>query len=570
MIDPEILRRAQAWLDDPHYDEKTKTEVRELLKHPDQLTDAFFTDLSFGTGGLRGIMGVGSNRMNIYTVRKATQGLANYIRKNGSPLQGVAIGFDSRHHSHEFAQETAKVFAANGIKAFLMKELRPTPYVSFATRHLKAQAGVMITASHNPKEYNGYKVFWQDGGQVVPPHDTGIIAEVDAISSPSQIKLTDIHDPLIITLDSSLDEDYLRALSALQHFPGENHTSLKICYTSLHGTGITLMPQALHRWGFSAPHLVASQIVPDGDFPTVHFPNPEYPEALKAGTEDLVKTGGDILIVTDPDADRLGVVVRHHDKPVALTGNEQAAIAAYYICETLSMQKKLPPKGAIVTTIVTTELLKNISKAFQVKCFEVLTGFKYIGEKIHQWEQKSGGYNFLFGAEESYGYLIGTYARDKDAMVAGCLFAEIAYKMKEQGKTLVDLLYDIYQKFGVYREKQFSLTFEEGKKGLDSIRDLMEGLRQNPPTSLGGKTVVSTEDFLEETPENLPRSDVLLYRLQDQSKVIIRPSGTEPKLKVYLAVHTSEFESIEKGLDSCNRRLETLISALKKDLLKPH
>ena len=565
MTDPKILSRAQNWLDDPYYDQQTKAEVRELLKNPEELTDAFYTDLSFGTGGLRGIMGAGSNRINIYTIRTATQGLANYILKHGNPSKGVAIGFDSRHHSHEFAQETAKVFAANGIKAFLMKELRPTPYVSFATRHLKAQAGVMITASHNPKEYNGYKVYWQDGGQVVPPHDTGIISEVDAISSPAQIKLAKIDDPLIISVNSTLDEDYLRALSALQHFPGEDHRALKICYTSLHGTGITLMPEALRRWGFSPPHLVASQIVPDGNFPTVHFPNPEYPEALKDGTADLVQTGNDILIATDPDADRLGVVVRHHDKPVTLSGNEQAAIAAYFICETLKMQKKLPPKGAIVTTIVTTELLKKISEAYQVECFEVLTGFKYIGEKIHEWEQKTGSYQFLFGAEESYGYLMGTYARDKDAMVAGCLFAEIAMKMKEQGKTLVDLLYDIYQKFGVYREKQFSLTFEEGKKGLDSIHHLMEGLRKNPPASLAGQRIISTEDFLKGTPEDLPRSDVLLYRLEDQSKIIIRPSGTEPKLKVYLATQTAT-ESIEKGLEACNKQLETLITALKSDL----
>ncbi len=565
MTDPKILSRAQNWLDDPYYDQQTKAEVRELLKNPEELTDAFYTDLSFGTGGLRGIMGAGSNRINIYTIRKASQGLANYILKHGNPSQGVAVGFDSRHHSHEFAEETAKVFAANGIKAFLMKELRPTPYVSFATRHLKAQAGVMITASHNPKEYNGYKVFWQDGGQVVPPHDTGIISEVDAISSPAQIKLAKIDDPLIISVNSTLDEDYLRALSALQHFPGENHSALKICYTSLHGTGITLMPEALRRWGFSPPHLVATQVVPDGNFPTVHFPNPEYPEALKDGTDDLVQTGNDILIATDPDADRLGVVVRHQDKPVVLSGNEQAAIAAYFICETLKMQKKLPPKGAIVTTIVTTELLKKISEAYQVKCFEVLTGFKYIGEKIHEWEQKPGSYQFLFGAEESYGYLMGTYARDKDAMIAGCLFAEIALKMKEQGKTLVDLLHDIYRKFGVYREKQFSLTFEEGKKGLDSIHNLMERLRTKPPASLAGQKVISTEDFLKGTPENLPRSNVLLYRLEDKSKIIIRPSGTEPKLKVYLATQTST-ESIEKGLEACNTQLETLIAALKSDL----
>lgn len=557
-MDPQILKRAHAWLEDPSYDEKTKAEVRELLKHPDQLTDAFFTDLSFGTGGLRGIMGAGSNRINIYTIRKASQGLANYILKKGNASSGVVIGFDSRHHSAEFAREAAKVFAGNGIKVFLLKELRPTPYVSFATRYLKAQAGIMITASHNPKEYNGYKVFWQDGGQVVPPHDTGIIAEVDAVSA---IKLADLTDPLIL-----IDEAYLEALSSLQHFPGENHTSLKISYSSLHGTGITLMPEALRRWGFSAPHLVASQAVPDGDFPTVHFPNPEYPEALKAGIEDLVKNGSDILIATDPDADRLGVVASHQGKPVTLTGNEQAALAAYFICDTLTKQKKMPPKGAIVTTIVTTELLKHIAKAFNVACFEVLTGFKYIGEKIHQWEQKPGGYQFLFGAEESYGYLMGTYARDKDAMIAGCLFAEISVKLKEQGKTLIDLLHEIYTKFGVFREKQFSLTFEEGKKGLDSIQRLMEGLRKNPPSTLGGQKVIKSEDYLKETSENLPRSDVLLYRLEDQTKIIIRPSGTEPKLKVYLSNHTTQFQSIQEGLDSSNHRLDILIGALKKEL----
>ncbi len=563
-MNSEIVKRAHQWLEDPAYDEKTKAEVRELLNHPDQLTDAFFTDLSFGTGGLRGIMGAGSNRMNIYTVRKATQGLANYIRKKGNPSLGVVIGFDSRHNSAQFAQEAATVFAAGGIKVYLIPELRPTPYVSFSTRHLKAQAGVMITASHNPKEYNGYKVFWQDGGQVVPPHDTGIIAEVDAIISPAEVKLAKLTDPLIVKTDKSLDEAYLKALSALQHFPGEDHRALKICYTSLHGTGITLMPEALHRWGFSAPHLVASQVVPDGDFPTVHFPNPEYPEALKAGIADLVRTGNDILLASDPDADRLGCAVRHLGKPITLSGNEQAAIAAYFICETLTKQKKMPPKGAIVTTIVTTELLKHIAKAYTIACIEVLTGFKYIGEKIHEWE-KPGGYQFLFGAEESYGYLIGTYARDKDAMAAGCLFAEIAVRMKEQGKTLVDLLHEVYQKFGVFREKQMSLTFEEGKKGLDSIHRLMERLRKNPPAALAGEKVISIEDFLKGTPENLPRSDVLLYRLEDQSKIIIRPSGTEPKLKVYLAT-TSKSPSIEKGLSDCDQCIDLLLSALKKEL----
>jgi phosphomannomutase len=556
-------QRAQAWLDDPAYDEKTKAAVRELLKHPEKLTDAFFTDLSFGTGGLRGIMGVGTNRMNIYTIRKTTQGLANYIKKNGTPSKGVIIGFDSRHHSVEFAQETAKVLAGNGIKVYLLPELRPTPFVSFSVRHLKTQAGVMITASHNPKEYNGYKVYWQDGGQVVPPHDTGIITQVDAISSQGEVKLSSLNDPLITTPDKSLDEAYLKAIAALQFFPKENHHSLKISYTSLHGTGITLMIDALERWGFSPPHLVASQIVPDGNFPTVHFPNPEYPEALKAGIEDLVFAGSDMLLATDPDADRLGVVVQHHGKPVTITGNELAAIGAYFVCDSLSNQKKLPPNGAIVTTIVTTELLKSIAAAYKVACFEVLTGFKYIGEKIHEWELKPT-HQFLFGAEESYGYLIGTHARDKDGIAAGCLFAEVAFRMKEHGKTLVDLLHEIYTKFGIFREKQFSLTFEEGKKGLDAIHKLMNNLRQSTPTMMAGKKVVAMEDLLKAS--HLPKSDVLIFRLEDESKVIIRPSGTEPKLKVYLATKTTGFSSVQDGIADCDSRLDQLIFSLKKEL----
>lgn len=563
-MDPKILARAQAWLDNPYYDDATKTEIRSLLKNPDQLTDAFYTDLSFGTGGLRGVMGVGSNRMNIYTIRKATQGLANYILKNGNPSRGVVVGFDSRLHSEEFAKETAKVLAGNGIRVFLFPELRPTPLVSFGVRHLNAQAGVMITASHNPKEYNGYKVYWDDGAQIVPPHDTGIIAEVEKVSFPAQIHLAKIPHQLISLIDKSLDEAYLQAISLLQHFPG-SRSSLKISYSSLHGTGITLMPKALQQWGFSSPHLVASQCTPDGNFPTVHFPNPEYPEALQAGISDLRDAGSDIFIATDPDADRIGVVVQHQGKPVTLTGNEQAAIGAYFICQTLADQKKLPLRGAIVTTIVTTELLKKIAQAFGVTCVEVLTGFKYIGEKIHEWEQKADGLQFLFGAEESYGYLVGTHARDKDAIVSGCLFAEIAGHLQSQGKTLIDLLQEIYQRFGIYREQQLSLSFEEGKKGIDRIRALIAQLRTNPPQSLGGQAVTTFEDLLKGT-SSLPASDVLIFRLADQSKVIIRPSGTEPKLKIYLAAHIPTFQSIQQGLNLCNQRLTTLQTALKDQL----
>lgn len=494
-----VEERAKEWLTDPYYDETTKAEVRKLLQNPQQLTDAFFTDLSFGTGGLRGIMGVGTNRINIYTIRKATQGLANYIQKKGRPEKGVVIGFDSRHHSSEFAKEAARVLKGNGIKVFFIPELRPTPYISFACRHLKAQAAIMITASHNPKEYNGYKVFWQDGGQVVPPHDSGIIAEVEAIASPGQIHLGDFTPPL---LDDALDRAYLDAVANLSLFPPEDRSSLKISYTSLHGTGITLMPRALQAWGFSSLHLVASQVVPDGNFPTVHFPNPEYPEALKAGIHDLLQFNSDLLIATDPDADRIGVVCRHRSDAIPLSGNEQAALAAYFICDTLARQHKLPPQGALITTLVTTELLKKIAAAYNVACIEVLTGFKYIGEKIHAWEQ-SHDYIFLFGAEESYGYLIGTAARDKDGIVSGCLFAEIAYKLQQRGKTLIDLLHEIYERFGIFREKQFSLNFDEGKKGLDAIQSLMHHLRAHFPQTIANLKVVATQDFLK-AGQNLP------------------------------------------------------------------
>jgi phosphomannomutase len=551
--------RAEAWLKDPNIDEKTKAEVRKLLDHPQELTDAFFTDLAFGTGGLRGVMGAGTNRMNIYTVRKATQGLANYIQKKGRPEKGVVIGFDSRHHSFEFAREAARVLTGNGIKVFFISELRPTPYVSFACRHFNAEAAIMITASHNPKEYNGYKVYWQDGGQIVPPHDSGIIAEVEKATS---IHLADFTPP---PFDHSLDTAYLDAIAKLQFFPHEKNKNLTISYTSLHGTGITLMPKALQLWGFSPPHLVASQVVPDGDFPTVHFPNPEYPEALKVGTQDLLDNHSDLLIATDPDADRIGLVCLHHNKPRALSGNEQAAIAAYFICDTLTQQKKLPPRGAIVTTIVTTELLKKIAAAYNIGCIEVLTGFKYIGQKIHEWET-SHEHNFLFGAEESFGYLIGTAARDKDAIVSGCLFAEIAFQMKQKNFTLIDLLYTIYAQFGLFRERQFSLSFDEGKKGLDAIHTLMHHLRSSPPAHIANLKVTTVQDFLKPG-QNLPLADVLLLRLEDQSKVIIRPSGTEPKLKIYLSTEAPCSSDVEKGLGLLDKKLESVLDALKEELV---
>lgn len=547
------LEKAQKWLDDPSFDTATKEEVKRLMGKPDELTDAFFADLSFGTGGLRGIMGVGTNRMNIYTVRKATQGLANYICKQGRPEKGVVIGFDSRLHSNEFAKEAARVFMGSGIKVYFISQLRPTPYVSFACRYFNAQAAIMITASHNPKEYNGYKVYWQDGGQIVPPHDKGIIAEVGKVTD---VKLGEFTPP---PMDTALDDAYLKAIAGLQFFPHEKK-DLKISYTSLHGTGITVMPKALEMWGFSMPHLVEGQALPDGNFPTVHFPNPEYPEAMKRGTEDLLQNGSDLLIATDPDADRIGLVCLHDKKAVPLTGNEQAAIATHFICETLSKQKKLPKNGAVVTTIVTTELLKKICAAYNVACIEVLTGFKYIGQKIFEWES-SFEHTFLFGAEESFGYLMGTHARDKDAIVSGCLFAQIANQLKTKGKTLIDDLHAIYRRFGLFREKQHSLSFEEAKKGHETIARLMKALREKPPQQVAGLKVTAIADY-SKPGQNLPLSDVLLLRLEDRSKIIIRPSGTEPKLKIYLSTEGV----FEEGIDLCDQKLEKLLAAVTEAL----
>lgn len=579
-ITPEVQKRIDYWLNGP-FDEKTKAEVRALKeKDPQGLVDAFFSDLSFGTGGMRGIMGAGTNRMNIYTIRLATQGLANYLRKQNTQNQlSVLIGFDSRHHSQEFAREAARVLAGSGIHVYLLDELRPTPYISFACRFKKASAAINITASHNPKEYNGYKVYWSDGAQVVAPHDEGIVKEADALKDLASVHLAALNDPLIETVATTpLDKEYIRAIAPLQHFPEENKkngASLKITYTPLHGTGITIVPNALKDWGFTTIHLVNEQIIPDGDFPTVKFPNPEYQETLKLGLEHLERTGSDLLIATDPDADRIGAVIRKQGKTVLFNGNEMASICVDYLCEVLPKLKKMPAKGAFVTTIVTTQLLKKIATMNHQACFEVLTGFKYIGEKIHLWETAKDGYQFIFGAEESYGYLLGTHSRDKDAIISSCLIAEIALYDKLQGKTLLDRLHQIYRKYGVFREKQMSLNFNPGKEGMDQMAEVMKRLRSKPPQTIAGHQVTCIEDYEKRTRVNLmhsttekldlPQSDVLLFWLDDQSRLVIRPSGTEPKIKIYGCVTSEHFRTIESGIAECDQRLDLLLNALKKD-----
>ena len=518
-------------------------------------------------------MGPGTDRLNVYTVRMATQGLANYllsVKKGGS----VIIGYDSRNNSRLFAENTAQVLAANGIRALLFKDIRPVPFVSFGKRFKKCDAGVMITASHNAAAYNGYKVYWSDGAQVVAPHDEGIIEEVRKVEI-QDVKMAPLTHALVETVDESFDNDYLAAINPLKFFPDEGKETLKITYSSLHGTGIKVVPKALASWGYSNINFVEKQIVVDGNFPTVAVPNPEFKETLALGMEQLEKTGSDILIETDPDADRIAVVPRHQGKSIILNGNEIASICVEFLCTHL----KEEAKGAFITTIVSTDLIATIAKAHSKTCFEVLTGFKYIGEMIHKWETSNDGYHFIFGAEESYGFLLGTHARDKDAVVTSCLMSEIAFMAKKDGKTLIDLLHEIYRRYGVFREKQLSLNFKPGMEGSEQIKNIMANLRKNLPKTFCGKEVLVIEDYLSGTRHllkdnkkeklTLPKSDVLLFRLSDKTKLIIRPSGTEPKIKVYAGVQERIFSSIDEGIANCDNRLDKILLEVKNELNRP-
>lgn len=566
IMEKAMKEKIEKWLQEP-FDQTTQLAIRNLLlEDPKKLEDCFSTNLSFGTGGLRALMDVGTNRLNIYTIRRTTQGLANYLKSQfqDKPIS-VVIGFDSRINSKKFAEEAAFVLIQNGISVFLIKELRPTPFISFACRHFEANAAIMITASHNPKEYNGYKVYWQDGAQVVYPHDLGILAKTAELSDFS-VSLSEVKG-ILHEVDHSLDLCYLDAIRPLQNAPAANKEKgkdLKIAYTSLHGTGITLAPKALQDWGFSSLFFVEKQIIPDGNFPTVALPNPEYKTALEMGLELMKNISADILLATDPDADRLGVAVLHHGEPLILTGNEIACICLEYLCQ----NHKISSKSAAVSTIVSTSLIHAICNFHQIEYVEVLTGFKYIGEKIHEWEKKQGAPSFLFGAEESYGYLYGTHARDKDAIVCCCLIAEIALKLKSQGKTIADFLYEIYKTYGIFRAGQVSIECEPTQAGADIILNIMNSLRKNPPKEILGIKIIKTEDFLMENITKLPAADVLLFRLEDGSKLVIRPSGTEQKLKVYGEVRQTSYESLKEGVLLADTKLSNLLSEIKKELLQ--
>ena len=555
----------EQWIANPYFDEATKEELKSIAEDENEIKERFYMDLEFGTAGLRGIIGAGTNRMNIYVVRRATQGLANYIAKVDKKSQGVAIAYDSRHMSPEFAQEAALCLAANGIKAYIFETLRPTPELSFAVRHLGCVAGINVTASHNPPEYNGYKVYWEDGAQITPPHDSGIMGEVKAISDWNTVKTMDKAEAekagLFEVIGKEVDDAYMAELKkqvihmdAIQA-EGKN---LKIVYTPLHGTGNIPARRILKELGFENVYVVKEQELPDGDFPTVSYPNPEAAEAFELGLKLAKEVDADLVLATDPDADRLGVRVKdkngeYHD----LTGNMSGCLLANYeTSQRKAVNGSLPEDGALIKTIVTTNLADAIAKGYGVKLIEVLTGFKFIGQQILGFE-KSGKGSYLFGFEESYGCLIGTYARDKDAIVATMALCEAAAYYKTQGKTLWDAMIEMYEQFGYYKDDIKAVTMK-GIEGLQKIQDIMNSLRQNPPAEFAGHKVVAVRDYKadtiknletgEVTPTGLPNSNVLYYELTNDAWVCVRPSGTEPKVKFYYGVKgTSLADADEKS-----------------------
>lgn len=541
----QVQEKANQWLKS-NIDKSSKEQIHKLMEsNQDELIEAFYQDLSFGTGGLRGIMGVGSNRVNIYTIGMATQGLANYLKKNfaGKNQIAVAIAYDSRNNSRLFAEQSAAVLSANGIKAYLFDELRPTPELSFAIRHLNCQSGIVITASHNPREYNGYKVYWEDGGQIIFPHDKNIIKEVQEIKSPDAINF-EARKELIVEIGDTIDEAYLTALQNLSLNPEiiENQP-LKIVYTALHGTGYKLVPKALQRFGFKDIIEVEGQNKPDGNFPTVKSPNPEEHSALEKAIEKAKDSNADIVMATDPDADRVGIAIHMGENEFRLlNGNQTAALLIHYLIGQWKEKGLLKGKEYIVKTIVTTELLADIAEKHDVECYDVLTGFKYIADKIRQFE---GTKQFIGGGEESYGYLAGEFVRDKDAVMSCALIGEVAAWAASQNKNLWDVLLDIYAEHGVYKEKLISIK-REGKKGQEEIEKMMSNFRNNPPQKLNGSEVMLIHDYQKQKTIdqlshlrydiNLPKSNVLQFILKDGSKISIRPSGTEPKIKFYFSV----------------------------------
>lgn len=574
-VDPKIIEKAKVWLEED-YDPDTRKSVKEMMKNdPAELVESFYRDLEFGTGGLRGIMGVGTNRMNKYTVGAATQGLANYLKTaliHESEIR-AAIAFDSRNNSGLFAGISAEVLAANGIKVFLFDSLRPTPELSFAVRYLKCHTGIVVTASHNPKEYNGYKVYWSDGGQLVPPHDKNVIAEVQKIESVRDIKFSG-HSENIVTIGEDIDKEYISTLVSLSISPDiiKRQSDMKIVYTPIHGTGYKLVPEALKAFGFTNIQTVKEQLTPDGNFPTVVSPNPEEKAALELALKLAKKVNADLILATDPDGDRVGVGVKdNNDNYILLNGNQSASLLIYYLIRQWKIKGKLTGKEFIAKTIVTSELLKDIAVSHGVESYDVLTGFKYIAEIIRRFE---GQKKFIGGGEESYGYLVGDFVRDKDAVAACALLAETAAWARNMGMSMYEMLINIYQEYGFYLEDLISIT-KKGKSGAEEIQAMMDGYRNSPPREINSIPVEIIKDYKlqkefnlisgDEKPIELPKSDVLQFFLKGGSKITVRPSGTEPKIKFYFGVKgqlpdKSQFNEVNTRMRA---QLEEMIAAMK-------
>ena len=569
----------ESWLANPYFDEDTKAELLSIKTDDKEIKERFYKDLEFGTAGLRGIIGAGTNRMNIYTVRKTTQGLANYIKKQNGESKGVAIAFDSRRMSPEFAAEAALCLSANGIKAYLFESLRPTPELSFAVRELGCIAGINITASHNPPEYNGYKVYWEDGAQITPPHDSGIMGEVQAVTDYNDVLTMDKDDAiakgLCTIIGKDIDDKYIARLKEQVKHPEAIKAmgkELKIVYTPLHGTGNIPARRILKELGFENVYVVPEQELPDGEFPTVGYPNPEADEAFVLGLKLAKEVDADLVLATDPDADRLGVRVKDKNGEYHnLTGNMSGCLLAEYtISQIQALNGKLPEDGALIKTIVTTNMADAIAKSYNIHLIECLTGFKYIGQQILGFETTGKG-TYLFGFEESYGCLIGTHARDKDAIVATMALCEAAAFYKTQGKTLWDAMIDMYEKYGYYLDDVKSISLS-GIEGLAKIQSIMETLRSNPPKEIAGLTVMSARDYKKDevvdtqtgavSSTGLPSSNVLYYDLTDDAWLCVRPSGTEPKIKFYYGIKGTSMEDAYAKSAAVNEALESLIATM--------
>lgn len=565
-MDENVKKNYEYWCTSPIFDDATKSELKSLEGNEDEIFDRFYRELEFGTGGLRGVIGAGTNRMNFYTVGKATQGLANFINKQGAAAKGVAIAFDSRRMSPEFADTAACVLAANGIKAYIFDSLRPTPELSFALRTLGCTAGIVVTASHNPPEYNGYKVYWEDGAQITAPKDAQIIGEVNAIKDYAEIKKMTTEEAKAAgfyeVIGKEIDDKYMEALKKLVLHPEaikQMASSLKIVYTPLHGTGNVPVRRVLKELGFEQVTVVPEQELPDGNFPTVSYPNPEDKKAFALALDLAKKVDADLVLATDPDADRLGVYAKDTKtgEYKVFTGN----MSGMLICEYEMSQKKalgiLPDNGALVTTIVSSNMAQAVAKEYGMKFIECLTGFKYIGEQIKFFEQ-TGSNEYVFGFEESYGCLVGTHARDKDAVVAVMALCEAAAYYKTQGITLWDQMLNIYNKYGYYKEDLFTMTFK-GADGAKKMQDMMDAYRKNTPKQVGAYKVLRLRDYKndvitdlatgETTPTGLPKSNVLYFELENDAWFCVRPSGTEPKIKFYAGIKGTSLEDSAKKLD---------------------